>query len=163
MMRSCWVAALCVVAVTGVAKASPPASHRSPNFSLPGVKTAVNSDSLAGKVVLVDFWASWCEPCRKSFPWMSDLYRRHAADGLAIVAINLDKDRDKADAFLANNPVPFVVAFDPTGKTAEDYRVTGMPSSFLLGRDGNILETHTGFDPRKAAAFESHIVEACKR
>jgi thiol-disulfide isomerase/thioredoxin len=150
------------MAVAGIAR-SAPSPHKAPHFALPGVMAAVNSDSLAGKVVLVDFWASWCEPCRKSFPWMSDLYRKHASAGFAIVAINLDKDRDKADAFLAANQVPFLVAFDPAGKTAMAYHVTGMPSSFLLGRDGTILENHTGFDPRKAAELESHIVEACKR
>ena len=59
--------------------------------------------------------------------------------------------------------MPFLVAFDPEGKTAQAYRVSGMPSSFLLGRDGKILETHLGFDPKKAAALEANIVEACKR
>jgi cytochrome c biogenesis protein CcmG/thiol:disulfide interchange protein DsbE len=161
-MRRWCLAVVFMVASHGLAHAAT-SPRNAPRFSLPGVTAAVSSDSLLGKVVLVDFWASWCEPCRKSFPWMSDLYQRHAAEGFTIVAINLDKERDKADAFLEERPVPFLVAFDPEGKTAQAYRVSGMPSSFLLGRDGKIIETHIGFDPKKSAALEAKIVEACKR
>ena len=161
-MRRWWLAAVLTLSFHGLAHASAP-PRKAPRFELPGVTAAVNSDSLLGKVVLVDFWASWCEPCRKSFPWMSDVYQRHSAEGFTIVAINLDREREKADAFLEARPVPFLVAFDPEGKTAQAYRVSGMPSSFLLGRDGKILETHLGFDPKKAAALEANIVEACKR
>jgi len=140
-----------------------PRPRVAPTFRLPGISSPVASDSLAGKVVLIDFWASWCEPCRKSFPWMSDLQKRRAAEGLVIVAINLDKERDKADAFLDQHPAPFLVAFDPEGKTAEAYHVSGMPTSVLVGRDGTILETHIGFDPKKAGAWDAKIAEACKR
>jgi len=113
--------------------------------------------------VLVDFWASWCEPCRKSFPWMTQMNERYASKGLAIVAINLDKSRDAADAFLAEHPAPFEIAFDPAGDVAEAFRVRAMPTSFLVAPDGTVLRSHAGFDPHKAQALEASIREACAR
>jgi cytochrome c biogenesis protein CcdA/thiol-disulfide isomerase/thioredoxin len=116
-------------------------------------------EGLRGKVVLVDFWASWCVPCRKSFPWMSALSEREAARGLVVVAINLDKSREPAEAFLRELSPPFTVAFDPAGKTAEAYNVSAMPSSYLINRDGQIVFSHAGFDPRDTAAIETKIKE----
>jgi thiol-disulfide isomerase/thioredoxin len=132
-----------------------------PRFELPGRTGTIASDSLRGKVVYVDFWASWCDPCRHSFPWLSAMHERYGAQGLAIVAINLDKERVAADRFLAKFPAPFLLAFDPKGKTAEAFHVQAMPSSFLIGRDGRVLEAHTGFDPKRAASIEERIRQEC--
>jgi cytochrome c biogenesis protein CcmG/thiol:disulfide interchange protein DsbE len=132
-----------------------------PRFDLPTRTGSVSSESLRGKVVYVDFWASWCEPCRKSFPWLASLQTRYAPKGLAVIAVNLDKKRDAADAFLAKYPAPFTVAFDPAGKTAGAFKVAAMPSSYLIGPDGNILFTHAGFDPKETAMIEARIQEAC--
>jgi peroxiredoxin len=154
-----WVA----IVVLSAATASAGAPRRAPHFHLPALQGVVDGDSLRGQVVLLDFWASWCVPCARSFPWMSNLHERRAGDGLAIVAVNLDKTRDLADGFLEKHPAPFTVAFDPSGTTAEAFHVSGMPSTFLIGRDGTILESHVGFDPKKTAAFEARIAEALKR
>lgn len=132
-----------------------------PRFALPTRDGTVALDSLRGRVVLVDFWASWCEPCKRSFPWMASLHERYGAKGLTIVAINLDKSRDAADDFVARHPAPFTVAFDPAGTTAGAYKVAAMPTSFLIGRNGEILMTHAGFDPRKATKVEEQIEKAC--
>jgi cytochrome c biogenesis protein CcmG/thiol:disulfide interchange protein DsbE len=134
-----------------------------PAFSLPTRTGTVSSDSLRGKVVLVDFWASWCVPCRKSFPWMAGMYQRYRDKGLVIVAINLDKTRDPADQFVAENPAPFLVAYDPSGKTAEAFHVSAMPSSFLVDTTGTIIYSHPGFDPKKTGPLEKLIQEACAR
>jgi thiol-disulfide isomerase/thioredoxin len=131
-----------------------------PGFTLPTGSGTVALEALRGKVVLVDFWASWCAPCRQSFPWMSAISEREAASGLVVVAINLDKDRELADAFLREFSPPFIVAFDPAGKTAEAYDVTAMPSSYLVGRDGHLLYSHAGFDLRDAETIEHRIQEA---
>jgi thiol-disulfide isomerase/thioredoxin len=147
--------------------AEPPATAgqnpRAPTFMLPTRTGTVSLDSLRGRMVLVDFWASWCEPCRKSFPWLKSLHDRYGAHGLAIVAVDLDKDRDAADKFLAKYPAPFIVAFDPAGKTAEAFKVSAMPSSYLLGPTGEILHAHAGFDPRKTGTIETLIQENCPR
>ena len=132
-----------------------------PRFDLPAVRGHTSLDSLRGRVVLVDFWASWCEPCKRSFPWLNEMQRKYATKGFRVVAINLDKDRDLAEAFLDKYPASFTIAFDPDGKTAESYRVQAMPTSVLVSRDGNILIAHAGFDPRQTGAMESRIEEAC--
>lgn len=160
-----WTATgLIVFALSASAASSDAASKptRAPSFALPtrsGLTVAF--DSLQAKVVLVDFWASWCVPCRKSFPWMNELQERYGAKGLAIVAINLDKDRGSAEKFLAANPATFTIAFDPAGKIAEAYLVAAMPSTYLLAPNGAIIVSHRGFDPKKTGEIESHIAEAC--
>lgn len=158
------VAALTLsLAPAAFAKGVPAAHVQAPRFALPSVAGRVDSDSLRGKVMLLDFWASWCGPCRQSFPWMAAMHDTFATRGLVIVAVNLDKDRDAADKFLAGFRVPFTVAFDPAGKTAEAFHVGAMPSSFVLGRSGEILYTHAGFDPRKSGAMEAALKEACSK
>jgi thiol-disulfide isomerase/thioredoxin len=113
--------------------------------------------------VYVDFWASWCTPCRRSFPWLEALHEHYAAKGLVIVAIDLDKTRSDADEFLTKVPAPFTVAFDPAGETAEAFQVSAMPSSYVIGPTGAILYSHAGFDPKRTAAVETLIQEACTR
>jgi len=147
-----------------VLAASPAAGRdRAPSFQLPTRGGTVSLDSLRGRVVVVDFWASWCGPCRHSFPWLASLHERYRAKGLTIVAINLDKKRADADRFLAELPAPFSVAFDPAGKTAEAYRVKGMPSTYVVSLDGKLLYSHVGFDAVKSAEIERIIQEALPR
>jgi cytochrome c biogenesis protein CcmG/thiol:disulfide interchange protein DsbE len=130
-----------------------------PDFKLPTRDGTVTLAELRGRVVLVDFWASWCGPCRRSFPWMSGLAEHNAAKDFVVVAINLDKSRKPAEAFLRQLAPPFLVAFDPAGKTAEAYNVTTMPSSYLVGRDGRVVYRHAGFDPRDTETLEKLIKE----
>src|ERR1700678_2087156 len=84
-----------------------------------------------GKVVYLDFWASWCGPCKQSFPWMETMKRTYAGQGLEVIAVDLDGDRADADRFLAQFHPTFDVRFDPEGELAEAYKVQGMPSSVL--------------------------------
>ena len=129
------------------------------SFELPTRSGTVALDALRGKVVLVDFWASWCGPCRQSFPWLSTMSERYGAKGLVVVAINLDKRRALAETFLRELPPPFTVAFDPVGKTAEAFDVSTMPSSYLVNRAGRLVYSHAGFYLKDADAFEKHIQE----
>jgi peroxiredoxin len=157
-VRSFFLAA-CIALLAGAATAAPAAKKPSlaPAFRLPATHGVATLDSLRGKVVLVDFWASWCAPCARSFPWMNALHDSLSGQGLAIVAISLDKERTDAEAFLAQQAPRFTVAFDPEGETAEAYRVAAMPTSFVIGRSGEILLTHAGFDPKKTSEVESAI------
>jgi cytochrome c biogenesis protein CcmG, thiol:disulfide interchange protein DsbE len=111
-------------------------------------------------VVYVDFWASWCGPCKQSFPWMNDMQAKYGSKGLQIVGINLDTKASDADQFLAEVPTNFLVAYDPKGDSAKRYQVKGMPSSFLLGPDGKIIKVHTGFRPEQRKELEDAIVAA---
>ena len=132
-----------------------------PSFTLPGQRSQVSIDSLRGRVVFVDFWASWCEPCRKSFPWMKTLMQQYGSRGFTVLAVSLDKSRDDADAFIDRYGPNFPIAYDFTGKVAESYAVKAMPSSFLVNRAGQIVYSHPGFNPRETAAVESLIVGTC--
>ena len=127
-----------------------------PNFKLPSFKSDVSLSSYRGKVVYVDFWASWCEPCRKSFPWMSDVQQRFGND-LKVIAINLDQERAPAIEFLKKLDPKFTIAFDPSGKVAEAYKVKGMPSSYLIDQRGRIVKAHVGFRAPDKSELEKEI------
>jgi cytochrome c biogenesis protein CcmG/thiol:disulfide interchange protein DsbE len=154
--------ALLALAAPAFAKTAPGARPEPPlaaAFELPTSSGTVALDGLRTKVVLVDFWASWCGPCRQSFPWLSSMAQRYGDKGLVVVAIDLDKDRDLAQKFLREFSPPFIVAFDPAGKTAEAFNVTAMPSSFLVSRSGRLVYSHAGFTLRDTAAVEKQIQE----
>ncbi|MEJ2128328.1 MAG: TlpA disulfide reductase family protein [Woeseiaceae bacterium] len=113
-----------------------------------------------GKVVVLDFWASWCVPCRRSFPWLNSMHEKYADDGLVIVGVNLDLQRSDADNFLAEFPPSFQIYFDESKALAKDFDVVAMPSSYLLGRDGEVRKKHFGFKVKKQAEYEAAIVAA---
>ena len=98
-----------------------------------------------GKVVLVDFWASWCEPCRHSFPWLNALQASHADRGLVVIGVNVDRDRAEAERFLHEVPARFQIVYDPAGALAARYDLPGMPVSYLIGRNGAVISRHIGF------------------
>lgn len=110
-----------------------------------------------GKLVYVDFWASWCAPCLQSFPFMNSMQQKYQTAGLQIIAINLDKKMEDARIFLKKNPAQFLVLFDPEGKTPLQYGVKGMPSSYLIGRNGKIIFIHKGFKLTDQAMLEAKI------
>jgi thiol-disulfide isomerase/thioredoxin len=112
---------------------------------LPSRSETLDLASYRGKVVLLDFWASWCEPCRHSFPWLSAMQDKYGADGLVVIGVNVDRERSEADRFLASTPARFSLVYDPQGALAAQYNLMGMPSSFLFDADGQLLATHIGF------------------
>ena len=101
--------------------------------------------ALKGKVVLIDFWASWCAPCKTSFPALDELYREYAPRGLEVLAVNLDEQRKDAEEFLRERPHTMRVLFDPSGEAPKAFGVKGMPTSFLIDRAGVIRFTHMGY------------------
>jgi cytochrome c biogenesis protein CcmG, thiol:disulfide interchange protein DsbE len=133
-----------LVAMLGAARAAPPPALA----------------PVEGRVIWVDFWASWCVPCRRSFPWLNAMQRKYGSRGLQIIAVNVDKDRALADAFLAEVPAEFSLRFDPAGDLAKQFEVQTMPSSFVLDADGNVLERHFGFRTADTADYERGIREA---
>ena len=127
-----------------------------PAFSLPDASGAATTlASLRGRVVYVDFWASWCTPCRRSFPWMNALHARYGSQGL--VAINVDKRRDDAARFLRDTPAQFAVLYDAQGTVPSAYDVREMPSSYLIDRDGTIVLAEQGFHDERKDAVEARI------
>jgi thiol-disulfide isomerase/thioredoxin len=115
-----------------------------------------------GKVVVVDFWASWCVPCRRSFPWLNAMLDKYADDGLVVVGVNLDQERGDAEEFLREFPPGFTVLYDDDKRLAQRFEVMAMPTSYLIGRDGQQITRHLGFKVKKQAEYEAAIVAALR-
>ena len=152
------MSALCV-GVTLSAYAVDPGSP-APQIRLPGRAGDVDLAALKGRVVFVDFWASWCVPCRHSFPWMNEMQAKYGPRGFQIVAVNVDANRPDADAFLAKVPAQFTIAFDSQGATPRAYGVKGMPTSVLIGADGRVVYRHVGFRDDDRPGLEAAIAAA---
>ena len=146
------LAGLAIIATQ--AAAAPTVSH--------GGAAPVDLSAYKGKVVYLDFWASWCVPCRQSFPWMNEMHREYGKDGLVILAVNLDQVHDDAETFLQKYPAEFTVRFDPAGQLAQQFKVRGMPTSALLGRDGKVLMVHEGFRTKDKDTLEQSIRDALR-
>jgi len=114
-------------------------------------------DSLTGNVVLIDFWASWCGPCRRSFPFLERMQGKFAGQGLKVIAVSLDEDSNNVRIFLDSVPVHFTILHDPVGSAAEAFGVAAMPTSFLLDKEGRILGRFEGGEHfrEEEAAIES--------
>ena len=121
---------------------------------------------LKGKVIMVDFWASWCDPCKDSFPAMEELQKKYGPEGFVIVAINVDENRADMDDFLKKNPAGFAVVRDGAQKLVAKAGIETMPSSFLLDRAGKVKFMHSGFrgvETKKKYAEEIEILLKEKR
>lgn len=141
--------------------APPAAAAEAPAFALPDGQGKIASlAGLRGKVVFVDFWASWCLPCLKSFPWLSELQTKYSDKGLVVVGINLDKTPVDADKFLKRVPHDFTILYDSTGDTAKAFTVRSMPSSYVIDRGGNLALEHGGFRDSDKETLEAAIKAA---
>ena len=131
-----------------------------PTFSLSSNRGKLESATLKGKLVYVDFWASWCVPCKQSFPWMNEMQAKYADRGLHVLAINVDAKAADAEKFLSQVPAKFQVAFDASGETPKQFAVKSMPSSYLIDGDGRTVYVHTGFRESDKNTIEAAIVAA---
>lgn len=150
-----------VVAATllgvGAARAEWTEGGRLPDLVALGAEGRV--PSLAGKVVLVDFWASWCGPCKKSFPVLEALHTRYAEQGLVVLGISVDEDAEAMRSFLSERAASFPVVRDARQRLVEDAAVEAMPTSFLIDRTGVIRHVHVGFLGGKTATAYAEEIE----
>jgi len=118
-----------------------------PDFSLPELQSTTTHQlsQYQGKVIYLDFWASWCAPCRTSFPLLEKLYQDYKDQGFEIVAINMDEEKERAENFLTHYPASFEILRDAQAQWAEIYGVETMPTSFIIDKKGIIREVHHGF------------------
>lgn len=132
------------------------------DFRLADLETGrlVSLEDYDDKVVYIDFWASWCAPCRRSLPLYESLKKRLPESDVAIVAINLDEEAEPALEFLGKHPVSYTVLHDPAGTTAEQWRIPAMPTSFLLGRDHRVIKVWAGFKTSHMEEIEREIHSA---
>jgi thiol-disulfide isomerase/thioredoxin len=110
-----------------------------------------------GRVVLLDIWASWCEPCRRAFPVLDQLYRAYNDQGLDVFAVNVDEQRKDANRFLDGRAHAMPVFFDPEGRTPAAFKVQAMPSSFLIDRRGVIRFAHEGYSDQVLQSYKAEI------
>ena len=151
------VLALVAIASGQVAAAPPKAA---PDVLLrTATGETVQLATFRGKVVLIDFWASWCVPCKTSFPALDVLYREYQPRGLEVLAVNLDERRRDAETFLDDHPHRMMVLFDPKAAAPVAFRVKGMPTSFLIDKDGNIRFTHMGYSGDVDRSYRNEIAQ----
>jgi thiol-disulfide isomerase/thioredoxin len=119
--------------------------------------SSLDLSAYRGKVVYVDFWASWCGPCKQSFPWLDELVREYGSRGFVVIGVNVDKERARADRFLYETPAKFPIIYDPTGEIAAAYKVTGMPGGVLVDRSGHVRFQHAGFSAKQKDSYEEQL------
>ena len=137
-----------VLLVAALLLATPPATADDAVFDL---------EDYRGKVVVLDFWASWCVPCRRSFPWLDEIQNKYIDDGLVVIGVNMDANQADARAFLQDYPIEFRIVQDSDGDLARHYEVIAMPSSYVIDRSGNIAARHLGFKVAKLQEYEETI------
>lgn len=137
-----------------------------PDFELPPLHKSEGSGAISlsdfrGKVVYVDFWASWCAPCLVSIPLLNELRDRYVGAGqpFEVLAVNVDSDPEDGIDFLLDEPVNYVVVSDPSGTTPALYKVPGMPTAYLVDAKGQVRLVHTGFKRSDIEIIEAEVVK----
>ncbi|MCS6946253.1 MAG: TlpA family protein disulfide reductase [Steroidobacteraceae bacterium] len=152
-------ALLTIVAPTGAATtASSAAPAKAPDFRLPlRGGGEVQLSQLKGQVVMINFWASWCGPCRQEMPLLDAMHRKYKGMGFTLLGINVEPDSTLAEQFLAKTPVGFPIAYDRDSKISKQFKVQGMPSSVIVDRRGNLRVLHKGYRPGDENKYLDHI------
>lgn len=147
--------ALSVVTLTGsAADVSGPA----PDFTLKSRSGAnVKLSELRGQVVMLNWWASWCGPCRQEMPLLDQLQKQYADYGFVLLGLNVDENTEQAERLLGQIPVDFDILFDPTSSTSELYGIDAMPSTILVDRDGNMRFLHRGYKPGYEDDYDAQV------
>jgi len=145
---------LCVFSLLGSAQAMSLSKNK---LSLSQTTLEQTLAEHKGQVIYLDFWASWCGPCRKSFPWMNQMQQKYRKQGLVIISVNLDANKALAQKFLSKNTANFPVIYDPDGDIAQHFEIKGMPSSLLIDRQGKIQQAHSGFFTNKIKLYETQL------
>jgi thiol-disulfide isomerase/thioredoxin len=135
-----------------------------PDFSLTDLKgNAVTLKQFKDKVVFLDFWAPWCDPCREEFPALDALYKKYRNDGLEVIGIDIDDSEKVAAEFLQKIPVTFTILIDKKGISRRAYGFRMLPTAFIIGRDGVIRNVHIGFGKEFVQMYETEIAKLLKQ
>ena len=166
-MRSSSSIATAVALALGLSVAALPAASTAGNIadgaSAPGFQLASMNgkplalDQLKGQVVLINFWASWCGPCRQEMPILDQLYHSYQAAGFTLLGVNVEPKEGDAQKFLKGTPVSFPILFDPDSKVSKLYEVSGMPSTIIVDRKGTVRYVHHGYKPGDESEYLDQI------
>lgn len=133
-------------------------SAMAPNFTLKSRSGKnIKLSELRGRVVMINFWASWCGPCRREMPVLEKLYKKYKSLGFVILGVNVDDKPEQAEYFLKQVKISFPILFDRDKKISEKYAVTAMPSSFFIDRDGILRSEHKGYLPEYDLLYKNEI------
>ncbi|NOZ52063.1 MAG: TlpA family protein disulfide reductase [Gammaproteobacteria bacterium] len=137
-----------------------PAKGKAPDFTLKSVRgDNLKLSERRGEVVMVNFWASWCKPCREEMPVLNELYLKYRDAGFTLWAINVEQNLVKAKRWLREVPVTFPVLFDDSNNVSKRYNVDAMPSTYLIDRDGNLRYLYQSYEPGYEDEYEKQIRE----
>ena len=143
LLTACLISLVCV-SLTGAASVKGPA----PNFTLKSLSGKnLKLSEMTGNVVLINFWASWCGPCREEMPLLNALHKKYAPLGFTVLGVNVEEDMEGAMNFLGHVPVDFPILLDNTNKVSKQYKVVAMPTTVVVDRDGNMRYLHEGYKP----------------
>lgn len=123
----------------------------------------IRLSDLKGQVVMLNFWASWCKPCRQEMPLLDDIYKKHKDSGFTLLGVNVEEDSKMADKTLKKIPVSFPILYDKTNTVTEQYKVSAMPSSVLIDCDGNVKYVHKGYKKGEEKIYEKMVVDLLKQ
>jgi peroxiredoxin len=136
------------------------ANDSAPDFALKSTQGSnIRLSEHRGEVILLNFWASWCGPCRQEMPYLNALQERYSKLGFNVVGVNVDKDSALANKLLKDIPVSFPVLLDYTGTVSASYNVSAMPTTVIIDRDGNMRYLHKGYKPGYENDYEQQIKE----
>jgi peroxiredoxin len=147
-MRNRIAAIIAAVALALPALAADPTGAPAPQFTL-GARSGQNV-SLAqykGQVVMLNFWASWCGPCRQEMPLLESIYKKYNRLGFTLIGVNVEPDSNAANEWLKQTPVSFPILYDKESKVSKMYDVAGMPSTVIIDRTGKVRVLHRGYKP----------------
>ncbi len=135
-------------------------SGKAPDFTLPSNKGQnMRLNEMKGQVVMINFWASWCGPCRLEMPILEELYSRYSQAGFTILGVNVEPDSNKADKIVDERSISFPVLYDKESIVSELYEVEAMPSTVLIDRNGNMRYLHRGYKPGYEEDYKAQIRE----
>ncbi|MDG0816357.1 TlpA disulfide reductase family protein [Bdellovibrio svalbardensis] len=160
MLRFVFCLLLC--SSTSFAASNPPKVEFKAITAEPLSKNSLTFVDLKGKVVIVDFWASWCEPCKEALPHYNKLYEKYKNQGVVFIGINEDDDLKERDAFLKAHPISFPVFFDKEKQMAKDFQVVALPTLFVFDKKLKPVILYRGFDDKKPQVLEKGIQDLLK-
>jgi peroxiredoxin len=153
-----WIRAVALAGAIAMSSLVGASTTVAPPFTLPSRSgDTISLEQLRGQVVMINFWASWCGPCRQEMPLLDQMYKRYSSLGFTLLGVNVEANTEDAERWLAETPVSFPVLFDKDSKVSKLYDVSAMPSTVFIDRKGNLRYLHRGYKPGDESEYLNQI------